>query len=77
MVRANSWKRTPTRSLLRIPSRSPIPALLMTGSPLARYSAILVGEEATFEKDGLMKETARSAARRYRGTSEGATRRTT
>ncbi len=50
-----------------------MPALAMTGSPAARYSANFVGDCARRAGDGRTSRRATSAARRCRGTSSGGT----
>src|SRR5688500_19866992 len=54
-------------------SESPIPALIISGSPHARYSAFLVGDDAILEKQLLIKDNPASAAERYDGTCRAGT----
>ncbi|NDB87288.1 MAG: hypothetical protein EB127_32090 [Alphaproteobacteria bacterium] len=65
----NSEIITPTLLLSIILSQSPIPGVVTTGRPAARYSAILVGEDERFEYKGRMKDRPASAADATRGIS--------
>src|SRR6185369_9348580 len=55
------------------PSESPIPELMRIGSPHARYSPFLVGDEASLEKQRLINERPTSPAAKYDGISFGTT----
>jgi hypothetical protein len=46
---------------------------MIIGKPQARYSAFLVGDDASFEKQGLMNEIPASAADKKEGTSSDLT----
>src|SRR6185369_5218995 len=72
----NWFTKAPTCHLSTSASESPIPEFRINGSPHARYSPFLVGDDAIFEKHGLMKERPASAADKYEGTSAGETART-
>src|SRR6266496_3292029 len=68
--------RTPGASLSKSESESPIPALIIKGKPQARYSAYFVGDEASFEKQGLINASPASLIDRYDGTSRGSAAKT-
>src|SRR5215208_2150362 len=57
-------------------SESPIPELITIGSPHARYSPFFVGDDASLERQRLMKEMPTSPAAKYDEISFGATART-
>src|SRR5262245_33281773 len=73
---SSSDGRSTPRPSASMRSQSPIPAVETTGSPAARYSPTLVGEDDRFEKHGLMKDRPASAAASAAGTSAGGRRRT-
>src|SRR5882762_11366693 len=75
---ASSKPRTsaPTYSRVIRTSESPTPALIIKGRPQPRYSAYFVGDEASFEKQGLINANPASLADRYEGTSLDADRST-
>src|SRR6185369_16588067 len=54
-------------------SESPMPVLMTIGRPHARYSPFFVGDDASFEKQRLIKEIPTSPAAKYEGISFGAT----
>ena len=73
LSRSKSPTTIPTRSLSSSASVSPIPRLLTTGRPAARYSEILVGEAAICENVGLRNERPSRERHSSPGTSSAGT----